>query len=53
VIINQKLDVDFLVNNAGLGDYGFFYKSDWRKTAQMIQLNIVTLTQLTVYFYRD
>jgi len=42
--------VDFLVNNAGLGDYGFFYKSDWRKTAQMIQLNIVTLTQLTRLF---
>lgn len=50
VIINQKLEVDFLVNNAGLGDYGFFYKSDWRKTAQMIQLNIVTLTQLTRLF---
>jgi short-subunit dehydrogenase len=50
VIAQQKLAVNCLVNNAGFGDYGFFTKSNWQKTAQMIQLNIVTLTQLTRLF---
>jgi short-subunit dehydrogenase len=49
-VLQQKLEVDCLVNNAGFGDYGFFGKSDWQKTAEMIQLNITTLTQLTRLF---
>lgn len=38
---------DVLVNNAGIGDYGFFHESDWEKTATMIDLNIKSLTHLT------
>jgi short-subunit dehydrogenase len=38
---------DLLVNNAGLGDYGEFATSDWRKIQSMIEVNIGALTHLT------
>lgn len=46
----QNINVDYLINNAGYGDYGFFADSDWEKESRMIQLNISTLTQLTRLF---
>jgi short-subunit dehydrogenase len=39
--------VDFLVNNAGMDVYGYFYDTDWAEELQMIQLNLVSLTYLT------
>jgi hypothetical protein len=45
-----SFDVDYLINNAGFGDYGPFYKSDWAKQERMINLNMLTLTQLTHLF---
>jgi uncharacterized protein len=47
---NNKITVDYLVNNAGFGDFGFFHESDWAKQEQMINLNITTLTYLTHLF---
>lgn len=41
------LRIDYLVNNAGFGDFGMFATSDWNRTQQMITLNITALTQLT------
>ena len=41
------IEVDYLINNAGFGDYGFFHEADWKKLEQMLMLNIVSLTQLT------
>jgi uncharacterized protein len=46
----QGIQVDYLVNNAGFGDFGFFAESDWAKQEQMINLNITTLTYLTRLF---
>lgn len=43
----KNLRIDVLVNNAGVGDYGFFHKSDWSKQEGMINLNITALTHLT------
>lgn len=43
----QDLKVDFLVNNAGMGDRGTFESSDWDKVRSMIDLNISALTHLT------
>jgi len=43
----KKIAVDYLLNNAGFGDYGMFYETDWAKELQMINLNITALTQLT------
>ncbi|MCE3296148.1 MAG: short-chain dehydrogenase/reductase sdr [Crocinitomicaceae bacterium] len=45
--------VDYLVNNAGFGDFGFFHEADWDKTNAMIQLNITILTHLTHVYIRD
>ncbi|HKK41991.1 MAG TPA: SDR family oxidoreductase [Bacteroidales bacterium] len=44
---DMGLTVDFLVNNAGFGDYGMFVDSDWEKQERMINLNITTLAHLT------
>ena len=38
---------DLLINNAGLGDYGEFISSDWRKLQSMLSVNIEALTHLT------
>ncbi len=43
----QGFKVDFLVNNAGLGDRGDFESSDWDKVRSMIDVNISALTHLT------
>lgn len=47
---NSKIDVDYLINNAGFGEYGFFHETELKKNEQMIQLNIATLTQLCHLF---
>jgi short-subunit dehydrogenase len=39
-------ELDFLVNNAGLGDRGLFEDSDWAKVERMLQVNVVALTAL-------
>ncbi|MCP5515309.1 MAG: SDR family oxidoreductase [Spirochaetales bacterium] len=44
------LQIDYLINNAGFGDYGFFIDSDPDKLSRMIDLNIKTLTRLTRLF---
>ena len=49
----KKIAVDYLLNNAGFGDYGMFYETDWAKELQMINLNITALTQLTKLFLQD
>lgn len=49
-IAEAGLHVDYLINNAGFGDFGLFHTANWEKTAQMLQLNIATLTHLTHLF---
>jgi uncharacterized protein len=41
------VSVDVLVNNAGFGLFGNFSETSWPKEKDMIQLNMVTLTELT------
>jgi short-subunit dehydrogenase len=48
--LQNNLQVDYLINNAGFGDFGFFVDSDWNKQEQMINLNITALTYLTRLF---
>src|ERR1035437_11122406 len=52
-IKNNNITVDYLINNGGYGDYGFFNESDWGKLERMIKLNITALTQLTKLFIND
>ncbi len=39
--------VDFLINNAGLGDHGLFEESEWARVQAMLAVNIAALTRLT------
>jgi short-subunit dehydrogenase len=39
--------VDFLINNAGVGDHGLFEDSDWKRVQAMLEVNIQALTRLT------
>jgi short-subunit dehydrogenase len=52
--LRQKgIIVDTLINNAGLGDYGFFQETEWKKQSGMIDLNIQALTHLCHLFGKD
>jgi len=44
---DEGVRINFLINNAGLGDHGFFESSDWRKVKAMLDVNITALTRLT------
>lgn len=43
----QGCEIDLLINNAGVGSYGAFAKSDLSKEEAMMQTNMVALTTLT------
>ncbi len=49
----KNIQIDYLVNNAGFGDFGMFYETDWKKEEQMINLNITCLTQLTKLYLQE
>ena len=49
----QNIQIDYLINNAGFGDFGMFAETDWQKQLQMINLNITTLTQFTQLYLQD
>src|SRR5438445_13742976 len=46
-LARDKIDVDLLINNAGLGDSGLFAASDPIRNEQMALVNVVALTSLT------
>lgn len=49
----ENIRVEFLINNAGFGDFGLFIESDWNKLEQMLDLNIKSLTKLCRLFIPD
>lgn len=46
-VLQAAPPVDLLINNAGVGDHGFFETSDWARDEAMIEVNIRALTRLT------
>jgi short-subunit dehydrogenase len=48
-LAHDKIDVDLLINNAGLGDSGPFATSDPIRNEQMTLVNVGALTSLTRY----
>ncbi len=50
---DQGFIVDYLVNNAGYGDYGKFDVARLDTYRNMLQLNVVALTELTALFVHD
>ena len=52
--LHQKVkDIDVLVNNAGLGDFGNFSKTDIEKDLTIIDTNIVAMHILTKLYLQD
>jgi len=49
----QGLEVDVLVNNAGFGLFGRDLDLPWERVRQMLQLNMLSLTELTRLFAKD
>jgi uncharacterized protein len=43
----ESIKVSLLVNNAGFDVYGYFTRTDLAKELEMIQVNLVSLTELT------
>lgn len=52
-VVRQKVEVDYLINNAGFGGVGAFHERDWAKDQAMIQVNVLALTSLTRQFLPD
>lgn len=49
----KDIHVNVLVNNAGLGSLGKFVEQTWENDFQMLQVNMVALTQLTRLFTNE
>ncbi len=47
ILEDENIYTDYLINNAGFGDFGFFHESSWDKQEMMVSLNITALMQLT------
>jgi uncharacterized protein len=50
---NANLDVEILINNAGFGMQDAFLTQSMERMAEMVQLNVITLTHLTQLYARD
>lgn len=46
----NKLNINTLINNAGIGSFGDFKDIEWEKEEALIDINIKSLTRLTKYF---
>ncbi len=46
----ERIAIDVIVNNAGLGVYGRFWKTDLARQLEVVQVNLVALTELTGRF---
>ena len=46
-IDKREIQIEVLINNAGFGLYGDFVDSDMKQVTQMLNLDIVALTELT------
>ncbi len=43
---HNKLEVELLFNNAGFGNFGYFAESSWRKDKAMLNVHMLTSTEL-------
>lgn len=46
----NKLSINNLINNAGIGTFGDFKDIEWEREEALIDINIKSLTRLTKYF---
>jgi short-subunit dehydrogenase len=50
---NRNITINVLINNAGYGDFGDFVTTDEKKTVDMMNLNMVNLTELTLVYSKE
>ncbi|MCH9029848.1 MAG: SDR family oxidoreductase [Bacteroidetes bacterium] len=50
---SEKIDVDILVNNAGFGLFDDYWNIDHQEERDMLQVNIIALSELTNLFAKD
>lgn len=49
--VNEKnIEVDILINNAGIGSFGYLENNDMKKELDLIEVNVKVLTELTKVF---
>jgi uncharacterized protein len=46
----RDIQIDYLINNAGFGNGGFFHEQDWARNEAMIKVNVLALAALTRLF---
>lgn len=51
--MTKDLEIDVVVNNAGVGLYGEFYDIDYEKELSMINLNVIATDLLTKLYLKD
>ncbi len=51
--MDNNIDVSILVNDAGVGEFGYFSDTDLDKEDTIIQLNIVSVVHLTKYYLKE
>jgi short-subunit dehydrogenase len=47
---SQGFEIEYLINNAGFGDFSSYYLCNWEKQERMINLNVMALAHLTRLF---
>ncbi|MBW7477192.1 SDR family oxidoreductase [Paenibacillus oenotherae] len=52
-IKGKSIDIDVLINNAGIGSYGFLHEQNVQSELDMIQLNVHALSHLMMLFLPD
>lgn len=52
-VIAKKENIDILINNAGLGDFGYLTDTDLNKDLELINTNIKAVHILTKYLVKD
>ncbi|MDR3594876.1 SDR family oxidoreductase [Clostridium sp.] len=53
IVEEKNFIVDNLINNAGIGSFGFFNEAKDGFEEKLININIIALTTLTKYFIKD
>ena len=51
--LENKIQIDALINNAGFGDFGNFWQVDDEKQHGLLMVNIVALVELTRYIMQE
>lgn len=52
-VVEKKLCVELLINNAGFGNFGYFTQSSWEKDLGMLQVHMITSTRLMKHFLKS